>query len=361
MDISKIDKNFNLQTVDKPDVEWHELSEPEFSVHGIFYSEQHEKYLRMPQDLADQVNEGVCYLTRLTAGGRIRFITDSPYIALQAVMENVGISNHMPMVNQYGFSLYLNDKFYGILCASFLDVSHDKTKDIVYDRQLDLLNYGYKENEVFKVNLFTPCYGGIKKIYIGLKKGCKLLAHPTYKHAKPVLFYGSSITQGGCASRPGNDYVNMLSRKLDTEILNLGFSGSGRGESVIAEYVSNIDASVFVMDYDYNAKNPEHLRATHLPFYKTIRNKNPNTPIVMISRPNFGRISDDNERREIIRQTYEHAKTHGDHNVYFIDGETLFNGNDRDACTVDGVHPTDLGFYRMAKTLYPILDRLLNK
>lgn len=119
--------------------------------------------------------------------------------------------------------------------------------------------------------------------------------------------------------------------------------------------------SLFFMDYDHNAPTTEHLQNTHYHFYKIIREKNPSLPIIMASMPNLDlRPNFRAERREVIRATYDRAVAEGDQLVWFVDGETLFGEEDRDACTMDGAHPNDLGFYRMAKSLLPFIKNTLH-
>ena len=131
------------------------------------------------------------------------------------------------------------------------------------------------------------------------------------------------------------------------------------GEKAMAEHLASLDASAFVLDYDYNAPNAEHLQATHYPLYERIRSTHKDTPILFISKPDFEYDGQSAKRRAVIIETYEKAKANGDKNVAFIDGETLFGTFGRDGCTVDTCHPNDLGFYRMAETVYPVLKALL--
>jgi lysophospholipase L1-like esterase len=128
----------------------------------------------------------------------------------------------------------------------------------------------------------------------------------------------------------------------------------------MALLIARIPMSVFVYDYDHNAPNVKHLADTHAPFFRTIRQARPELPIIMVSRPDFdSNPAEGRVRREIIRTTYEQAKANGDKHVFFVDGETLFGEHDRDACTVDGCHPNDLGFMRMAQTIRPTLAKAL--
>ena len=159
----------------------------------------------------------------------------------------------------------------------------------------------------------------------------------------------------------GSCYPTILARRLDAPLVNLGFSGNGRGEPEMAQYISTLHMSAFVLDYDHNAYHPEHLMKTHEPFYQIVRKAHPDLPIIMMSKPDFenGSLQENIERRSIIRRTYDRAVAAGDRRVWFIDGQTLFGETDRDMCTVDGAHPTDLGFLRMADAVEPILRHAL--
>ena len=132
----------------------------------------------------------------------------------------------------------------------------------------------------------------------------------------------------------------------------------------MANAIGKLKLSAFVLDYDHNAPTVEHLRATHEPFFKAVREAQPDLPVIMLSRcdyPNYDRekIASANERREIIRRTYLNAIDSGDKKVWFIDGECLFGRDDRDACTVDNCHPNDIGFYRMYQNILPTLKTAL--
>ena len=129
----------------------------------------------------------------------------------------------------------------------------------------------------------------------------------------------------------------------------------------MAEYISGIDMSVFVYDYDHNAPTAEHLANTHETFFRVIREKNPTLPVVMMTRPSITYTEEHKKRREIVRATYEKARAAGDENVYFIDGEKFFGDEDRELCTVDRVHPNDLGFYKMASVVEPVIKEILEK
>jgi hypothetical protein len=261
--------------------------------------------------------------------------------------------NHMPRAGSAGFDLY---------SGSGKDIQYRKTVQPDRDQiDLETLLVSEQPEQMTDYILYLPLYGAASKIEIGVAPWAKLEKPVPHAVSKSVLFYGSSITQGGCASRPGNAYTTMLCRALDAPQINLGFSGSCHCEPAVAEAIAGLDLAAFVMDYDHNAASPEHLKNTHEIFFKIIRGKNHGLPVIIISRCDFWGSQEDKDRRDVIRQTYENAVKAGDKKVWFIDGETLFGMEDRDACTVDRVHPNDLGFYRMFRTILPTLENALER
>ena len=353
MRIEEIDKNLKVETsINKEDIIWLSPKEAPISIHGLCETEQDIPYHRLPQSVAKASNSGVEELMWHTAGGRIRFATDSPYIAIKAVMNERGIMPHITKAGQSGFDLYRYAGGKQLYVATFMPPS-DLTKG--YESCINVP----PEMTTYSINM--PLYNGVKELYIGLAKDYEIKPAAAYAYKKPVLYYGSSITQGGCASRPGNAYQGFIERKFETDYINLGFSGSARAEEAMCEYLASLDVSVFVCDYDHNAPNPEHLQRTHFPLYKTYRSANPDTPIVFVSKPDFRGDNDSIARRAAIYETYRIAKENGDDNVYFIDGELLFAGEFRDSCTVDGCHPNDLGFFRMGMVIGEVVGKLLAK
>ena len=151
----------------------------------------------------------------------------------------------------------------------------------------------------------------------------------------------------------------MLSDGLDLDYYNFGFSGSAKGELAMADYINTLDICALVYDYDHNAPSAEHLEATHEAFFKRIREKHPTLPVLMMTKPDFDYDPDADRRRTVIRRTYENALASGDENVYFLDGELFFGETERELCSVDRCHPNDLGFYRMAAVVEPVLRRMI--
>lgn len=347
-----LDRKTNLPgTLNKPDLVWRSVREAPFRIHGLYKPELSGRFRRLPAEISDNTNEGVAQLATNTSGGRVRFVTDSPYVAIHVETNEPERFDHMPGCGVYGFDLYIKKDGKQIYRGTYRPPVDLKEG---YESELSL------PGGKWEVTLNMSLYHNVDTLLIGLKDGCVLERASDYRHSVPVVYYGSSITQGGCASRPGNSYANMISRNLDCDYINLGFSASGLAEPIICEYMAGLEMSVFVCDYDHNAPNPRHLWATHERLYRTIRKAHPELPIILISKPDvLWNEKDADARRAAIRATYEQAVAEGDKNIAFIDGSTLFDGPMRDSCTVDGCHPNDLGMFRMAQVIGGELSRWL--
>ena len=364
MDISRIDKNFSPEPADENGFMFRDVKLEPFRLEGLawFHENQH-AYFRLPKTFTDkEVNSGALSLAYHTAGVCVRFRSDSPEVMIRAKLVYGCDMNHIPRTGSCGFDSYRKEPGGDLLYNCTVQPSR-----IHIDSQSTILaKCGYNpDGQLCEWVVNFPLYSGVEKVEIGLKEGCTILPPLPHKVENPILFYGNSITQGGCASRPGNMYPSMLCRKVDAEQINLGFSGSGRGDIAVAKAIAELKLSAFVLDYDHNAPDPEHLEKTHEPFFRVIRDAAPDLPVIMMSMCDF-RMMDFRKpagqyplRREIIRQTWLHAVEAGDRNVYFIDGETLFGREMHDSCTVDGCHPNDLGFYRMYKHVLPVLRKAL--
>lgn len=201
----------------------------------------------------------------------------------------------------------------------------------------------------------------MKTLYVGIEDDATLDGGVKYRNKRPIVIYGSSIVHGTGATRPGLVYSNMLIRRLNMDILNLGFSGNAKGEDAITDYIAELPMSIFVCDYDHNAPNPEHLKATHQRMYDRFREKQPDTPYIMITRPNVAthNASNPRARRDIIMDTFRYARSKGDKRVWYIDGESFFLGGCENDCTVDSVHPNDMGYSLMADGIECVIRRIM--
>lgn len=216
------------------------------------------------------------------------------------------------------------------------------------------IKLGYPD--IKTVRIYLPNYASVRAIYLGFMTETIIYPHQ-HKYAKPIIFYGSSITQGCAAEHVGDNYVNKVSRKLGIDPINYGFSESAFGEPEIAHIIANIDSFAIIIEYDHNATIGE-LKKTHYNFYKIIRKKQKTVPIILISRLSGGlSISQEesNIRFEIINQTYQRAKALGDNNILIVNGNNLLEDENKLPYFADDRHPNSKG---MEVIYYAILEAL---
>ena len=243
----------------------------------MYYDQEEGRFRRVPTAVSKTVSDGVDWLSHCTAGGRLRFTTDATEIALLIEYTSGYVSSN----NQSGIGV--NGL---VLIKDNDDNSHS----------LQLVTLIPFEGEVAKAScqlpkgeknytLYFPTYNGIKKLIIGVNKGAKVQNGLKYKEIKPILYYGSSITQGACASRADQNYPAVICKWNNVDYINLGFSGNAKGEDEIIEYVCSQDCSLFVCDYDHNQWDMELYKSSHLKLYKRFRETHPDIPILFLSAP----------------------------------------------------------------------------
>lgn len=353
MKLEDLDKNF-LQDGGDEDLIYVEAQNLPVKITGFPWLKENGNFHRLPDKYESKYNEKLNKVRRSSSGGAIRFKTNTHLLGIQWELDpdSLDASTRQASNGAKGFDIYFRDgenmTFEGCINA--------KSDDGIHYRGAKHFSH---EQIMKEIVLNFPLYSEVTSIKIGIDPNAVIEMPEPLKYEKPVVFYGSSITQGGCASRPGLNYTALLARKLGFDQINLGFSGSAKGEDFIAEMIADLPMTAFVYDYDNNAPSVEHLEQTHEKFFRIIRQANPTLPIVMISRTNTYKRPKFPQYREVILKTYQNALAAGDKHVYFIDGEKLFGEEDRLECTVDNVHPNDLGFYRMYRGILPILKEAL--
>lgn len=350
------DPNLRPQPLREGGLSWYSPADAPFQVAGLAWFAQEGVYRRLPQHPPYALPEAVDALANHPSGGQIRFRTNSRQLSVRVRLAGGADMVHMPASGQCGIDCYLGETgAQRYLSTSIYNLSQSSYESALFD---------LPTADMRAVTLNLPLYQGVDEVRIGLDDDAEILPPPAYAHDRRVIAYGTSITQGGCANRPGMAYTNILSRRLNLEFINLGFSGNGKGEPELARTIALIPRpGVFVLDYEANT-SLEMLRDTLPGFIAILREAHPTVPILVISAIRFARelvnaafCADRTGNRTFQRETVETLRRQGDAHIYFQNGAELL-GEDFDECTVDGVHPTDLGFRRMADALEPVLRRL---
>lgn len=320
-------------------------------IYGLQHHLLPHRFWRLPEEMLGEVSDGVAKRAKSPVGGRIRFRTDSTKITIHVKLKNNYVDWAIPLSGSAGTDVYIGSRM-NIRYAGLIAPKR-------YEETTALLTFE-KNNELEDITIHLPRNVELEDMVIELEDDAHLEPPTPYTFELPMVFYGSSITEGGCATRPANAYTALLSRWLDADYINLGFSGAAKGEPEMAVYIAGLAMSVFIMDYDHNAPTIEHLERTHEPFFKEIRRDQPELPVLFLTKPDFDlKPEEAAQRRAIIQRTYHNAKEAGDKFVHFIDGERFFGDTNRESCTIEGCHPNDLGFMRMAEVIYPMLDDML--
>lgn len=311
---------------------------------------QEKNFNRLPAKYENIVRPAVWKLSKNSSGISIRFTTNSPVIAARWTLTKYPKRANMAQIGTSGLDLYCLVDGKWEYVNSGIPSGLDNERTLISD-----MDTSYKE---FLLNL--PLYDGIENIEIGINPDFSISApkNSFYKINKPIVFYGTSITQGGSASRPGMAYPSIISRKLFVETINLGFSGNGKFESSVGQALCEIDASLFVIDCTPNS-SPDVIKNNAFKLLQQIRKCKPNTPILLVEsiireyayfkqsdETTFGSrkyiLAQNNE----LKKSFNKAKIMGIGETYYLESDGLI-GYDHEG-TIDGTHLTDLGFYRIA-------------
>ncbi|MDD2937694.1 MAG: SGNH/GDSL hydrolase family protein [Proteiniphilum sp.] len=319
-------------------------------------SEQTEtRYERLPVSLKEVSRPPVWHLGKNTSGLALRFRSNSTHISARwELLEDVSM-NHMTDTGIKGLDLYAwNGRRW-----QFVNSGRPTAKK---NEQVIISGMTPLEREYM---LYLPLYDGVTAISIGVDSLATItppvLDIPSRK--KPMICYGTSITQGGCATRAGMSYSNILGRMINGEVINLGFSGNGQLDYEIAQIMSaRTDAGLYVLDFIPNV-NLEQIREKTARFVEILRKENKDIPVLFVESIIFPHSFYDRNIFEIVqaknkalREEYEKLKKAGHSNIHYLAATELI-GHDGET-TVDGIHLTDLGFVRMAEELYKKIEEI---
>ncbi|CAG7635272.1 SGNH/GDSL hydrolase family protein [Paenibacillus allorhizosphaerae] len=359
VDPTKLDANMRLTAASDTTLAWRSPLEEPFRLCGFPWLEKDRVYRRLPVSPSHSLRPAVDSLANCTAGGQIRFRTDAASVVLKAELAGPANMYHMPSTGQCGFDCYIGS--FGE--QAFVGTTRMKLTETTVEYPL----YELKgvPRIMRTVTIHFPLYQGVKSVWIGLDADAAVEAPEPFIDDRRIIFYGTSITQGGCASRPGMAFTNILSHRFHREFINLGFSGNGKGEPELAHLIAQIERpALLALDYAANVTAEQYI-ATLPEFIRIYRSVHPDTPILVISKNPYAQeqINTAMRERRIVcrdfgRELVEKLQEGGDRNIAFQDGDVLL-GEDFEECTVDGSHPNDLGFRRMADGLTPILHALL--
>lgn len=340
-----------------PDTGLHWYDVRPLGLEGQGWTDTKAPFDRLPAKAEKTARPPVWGLSRHSTGLCVRFVTDATTIHARWTVTNKSLAMpHMPATGVSGLDLYVKGT-----AGKWQWVANGRPAAETTTAQLATgLAAGEKE-----YLLYLPLYNGVSSVEIGLPKGTALKkadARPSGAE-KPLVFYGTSITQGGCASRPGMVHTAILGRALDRPVINLGFSGSGTLDPDIAALLGELDASAFVLDCLPNMSAQQVAERTE-PFVTALRKAKPTTPILLVedrtyaNAPALPALAKRNaDGRAAYKKAFDALAAAGDKNLHYLRGDKLI-GDDGEG-TVDGSHPTDLGFMRQADAFAEALKPLL--
>ncbi len=332
-----------------------------FRIHGLYSQKEDGLFARMPKEIAERTSKKVGLLYTNTAGARLRFATDSRTLAVGAVYPPMSFPSERSVAlsgaSACCFDLYADGKHCQVLSPTTLIRRGSVVSFELSDGRYEAF-VSFAEKKMRQITLCFPSFVNISDLFVGLDENAVLTEAEPYVNDLPVVFYGSSITQGACASRSGNTYENILSRKFSFDYINLGFAGACKSETPIIDYLCALPMRILVYDYDHNTPSAEYLKDTHLPSLKKLRKAHPDIPIILLSKPNQHNGKEEAiKRMRVIEESYESLRRESSAPVHFINGQTIFESHDREMMTIDNTHPTDLGFYCMAEALSEVFAR----
>ena len=343
------------EAVEENGILWYDALK--IGVEGRHWSEVEAPYDRLPLKAKATVREAVWSLSKQSAGMCVRFSTNAPLLHARWTVTNANLAMpHMPATGVSGVDLYARDDagtWRWVACGS--PTGPTTSAQLTHDFP------AAKGPSGREYRLYLPLYNGTQKLEIGIPKESDLFTCPEYAegHRQPIVFYGTSITHGACASRPGMPHPAILGRRFERPVVNLGFSGNGKLELPLADLMAEIDASVYVLDCLPNM-TAEDVKSNTEPFIKRLREQKPKVPLLLVEDRTYSdavfhkdkRDRNDSSRRE-FRAAYERLQAAGVTGLHYLEGEHLL-GQDNEG-TVDSSHPTDLGFWRQADAMTPVI------
>lgn len=350
-----VDPNMVNQQADDG-LEWRDLRT--LCVEGLGWTDTRAFYDRLPAHAQGRVPDAVWDLSQCSAGIAARFVSDATAISARWRLryENLAMW-HMPSTGVSGIDLYARHEGQWRWAGVSRDIKWPVSSAVLAKE----MSPGLRSFMVY-----LPLYNGVEQVEIGVPRGARLeaaTARPANR-SRPICFYGTSIVHGGCASRAGMAYPAILGRRLDCPVINLGFSGNGRMEPVMADLLAELDPAAFVIDC---LPNMDVVTVEERVAYlgRRLRQSRPDTPIIFVDNINYtdgifvpGRLLAQQSKNKAQKAAFDRLVKSGVPGLHHVAGDDLI-GSDGEG-TVDGTHPTDAGFLRFADALEPHLRRLMD-
>lgn len=354
--LSQLDRELAASKADKASkLDWHN---PEsFGVEGRAWEnlKRLRYYDRLPAEAQGKVPSAVWSLSRHSAGIAVRFKTDSTSVHVKYKVSNPTLAlPHMPATGVSGVDLYAKDDK-GVW--RWVNVNKPSSQEM---ESLLINEIPQVQREYL---MYLPLYNGVEYLKIGVDAGASFEGVAPRDLKSSILFYGTSITHGACASRPGMCHPAILGRRLNRPVINLGFSGNGKMDAEVGEFLAKLELGVLVIDCNPNMQ-PALVRERCVPLVKQVRAAHPNLPIVLVEdrrftntwiRPERQKFHDENHAA--LKEGFDKLKAEGVQGLFYVSGDLLL-GEDTEG-TTDGSHPNDLGFYRQADVMEPVIREAL--
>ena len=345
---------FTYNRIDEDEISWYNVQD--WGVEGKGWTDTKRYFDRLPSRAEGVVRKAVWDLSRHSAGMRVRFISEAQqiHVRYKLLLDRLALP-HMPATGVSGLDLYAEDaqgieRWVSVVKPTETEIKTSIAEKLIPGRRM--------------YTLYLPLYNGVESLEIGVSKE-SVFESVAPRSEKPILFYGTSIMHGACASRPGMSISSILGRRLRRPTINLAFSGNGRMEAEVGALLAEQDPCVFAIDCLPNM-NEEMINERAVPLVKQIRNAHPKTPILLVEDRSFSNtpfFPDRKKRHETnrvaLRKAFRQLQEAGVEGLYYLDGENLL-GLDGEAAT-DGSHPSDLGMVRYADAYEPALRAILKQ
>ncbi|EPR68189.1 putative acetylhydrolase [Cyclobacterium qasimii M12-11B] len=316
-------------------------------------------YHRLPADAENKVRKAVWDLSRHAAGVKLRFNTNAEEIKVKYVVSGAHGKTHMPATGVSGLDLYTreSDRWLWVRGHYSFGDTIQYTFPLIAD-----------SSTAKDFDLYLPLYNEVTFLEIGVNEKATFSFIAPGNEDLPVVVYGTSIAQGGCASRPGMAWTAILERMINKPMINLGFSGNGLLEEPLIDYMTTINSSLYVLDclpnLVRNSFSEDEVTKRILDSVRELKAKRPDTPILMVEHAGYtdelvnkDRKEAYQNRNELLKAAYIKLITEGVEELYYLEKEDI--GLTMEG-TVDGTHPTDLGMDQQARGYYSIVNEILN-